>query len=445
MSCFGVWRKVHQELPVWLPRWCDGHFTALQVGSRHCHLKTFGIRHANDKFVSYSGTIRDLDRYRLPLREWWVHLHCLARCMPMLDGHLELVYLLLSSASEERPTTLQLHATVLLRGSVRFLVARHGRCPRKLVEHLLQGTLTHTEVLNVEIIVRQECFEDVRKLRGIQEIWKPETRRETVVFQDKTVLRAAHQQKESTKRVHQIVEYPPVYHDGERNRLHTVRERSSIVSCPRFFFRIRVVQSSMDFFTGDGIVHLPLEVRKHTHLVLEHFCGQRFELQGNLVTRPVNFFDALRAAKTLEVSVDLDCDLGTEGLSLLHGMRRQHDHRLLARFSHVVDDFPHEATGEGIHAGGRLVQENDGRFSNESLRHTQFSLVPSGQSARVAITISCQLQAFQTRLDCRGQCWTAQALDATEEKEMIVWCEKGQYAIELRAITNVPPARFNLR
>lgn len=62
-------------------------------------------------------------------------------------------------------------------------------------------------------------------------------------------------------------------------------------------------------------------------------------------------------------------------------MRRDDDG--LSRLSGATDGVPQQPPGHGVHPGGRLVQEDDGRPTNQSHPGAQLSLVPAAVHKKV--------------------------------------------------------------
>lgn len=67
----------------------------------------------------------------------------------------------------------------------------------------------------------------------------------------------------------------------------------------------------------------------------------------------------LWCADAFEVTVDHDAEFCGESFGLLHGVGGEDDGWLLFLWSYSGDDFPHETSCFGIHAGGGLVKEDD--------------------------------------------------------------------------------------
>ena len=104
--------------------------------------------------------------------------------------------------------------------------------------------------------------------------------------------------------------------------------------------------------------------------------GRLANLQLELVPRPKLVLDMLYRAEALEdAALHHDAHLGREGLSLLHRVRRENYGALLALLREAGDDLPHEAAGLGVHAGGGLVEEDDGWATHDGHGDTELALV----------------------------------------------------------------------
>src|SRR5260370_42517661 len=66
-------------------------------------------------------------------------------------------------------------------------------------------------------------------------------------------------------------------------------------------------------------------------------------------------------------------------LSLIHVMRADKDG--VAGAGKLVDQLPKRAAGDGIHAGGRFVQEQNGRLMQNRAAQRQTLLPASGQQS----------------------------------------------------------------
>ena len=94
-----------------------------------------------------------------------------------------------------------------------------------------------------------------------------------------------------------------------------------------------------------------------------------------------------------EISIDLNGNLGGEGLCFLHGVGSEDDRTLLALRGDPGDHIPHEPARLRVHACGGLVEENDGGVADHGDGHRELSPVSSRKLASLYV-----LEAFQVHL-----------------------------------------------
>mmetsp|Transcript_29514 Transcript_29514/g.81021 ORF Transcript_29514/g.81021 Transcript_29514/m.81021 type:complete len:347 (+) Transcript_29514:900-1940(+) len=107
----------------------------------------------------------------------------------------------------------------------------------------------------------------------------------------------------------------------------------------------------------------------------EHVFGVRLlkvEAQVEFVAVAIFGLETLDRAEAAEGAVDHDSDTAAEGLALLHRVRREDDgpDGALPR-----DNVPHVAAGDGVHAGGGLIEEHELRRADERDADAQLALV----------------------------------------------------------------------
>jgi hypothetical protein len=93
----------------------------------------------------------------------------------------------------------------------------------------------------------------------------------------------------------------------------------------------------------------------------------------------------LNRPNTLKHSIDHNSQLLAQRLRLLHRMRSQHNRARLFPNRNRFNDFPHEPSGGGVHAGRGLVEVDDGGGADQGHCEAELALVAAGELGGVGV------------------------------------------------------------
>mmetsp|Transcript_26680 Transcript_26680/g.42769 ORF Transcript_26680/g.42769 Transcript_26680/m.42769 type:complete len:214 (+) Transcript_26680:1540-2181(+) len=120
-------------------------------------------------------------------------------------------------------------------------------------------------------------------------------------------------------------------------------------------------------------------------------------------------------------------------------MCRQNHDALLSPLRDLLHHLPHEAAGNRVHAGRRLVQEDHGRLGDGRHAHGELPLVPTAELAGARHAEAQQVQLNQVCFHGSGQRRACESLQAAIHVEVLLRGEVFKQGIELRTIANELP------
>ena len=147
--------------------------------------------------------------------------------------------------------------------------------------------------------------------------------------------------------------------------------------------------------------------------------------------------DVLRTSHAAEDSTtDHDSHLGSQGFCFFHRVRRQNDCRFLVTLGDLFDNLPHEATSFGIHSSRRLIQQNDGRVTNEGHSDRKLPLVTSTESASKLVSVVLEIKCLDGLLDNTLDLVCLDSFDQSVELESLFNSQFRENRIVLGTIAN---------
>mmetsp|Transcript_70993 Transcript_70993/g.127846 ORF Transcript_70993/g.127846 Transcript_70993/m.127846 type:complete len:256 (-) Transcript_70993:291-1058(-) len=174
------------------------------------------------------------------------------------------------------------------------------------------------------------------------------------------------------------------------------------------------------------------------------------EHDAQLVRAAMPLLDLLRCTHRQQLAVSHDAKSVRQGLSLLHGVRReQHGRRLPATLAlgrnscHCAGHCcPQRAARRRVQAAARLVQDRQRRAAHQSDGRRELAFVPTAQQICSSAGHLYQLEVHKGGFHSLLR----ESPDRSEELEMVLDCQQLKQSIELRAVPKpLPgPARVSL-
>mmetsp|Transcript_20735 Transcript_20735/g.65201 ORF Transcript_20735/g.65201 Transcript_20735/m.65201 type:complete len:609 (-) Transcript_20735:3142-4968(-) len=135
-----------------------------------------------------------------------------------------------------------------------------------------------------------------------------------------------------------------------------------------------------------------------------------------LVVGAERVLEVLEGAEAAELALDHDGDAVAEGLDLLHEVRGEDDG---AGLHGGAEDVPEVASGDGVEAGGGLVEEDESGVADDGDGGAELALHAAAEARGELVGVGAELELVEGGLDEPGRLPGRDAAELGEEPEMV--------------------------